>query len=222
RLERVEAADDDALAPVVGLGDRRVLEDRTRGDELAVLHVDLGDLHRHAGAEARGETGADLEPEQTAAEQRVVVAVVGHDVGHHVDDGLGEPLGLALGAEDLADAVVAERRAEIVGQIVATDDDRVGLAAELRSKPAGLRDRAERVLVERALVVEHVNQDVAHASSFLSSSHATIFSTVSLVSSSSMISPAALDGGAWKLPHWTCEPSPPTFEVSMPTSPAAF
>ena len=36
-----------------------------------------GDLHRHAGAEARGQAGADLEAEQAAAEQRVVVAVVG-------------------------------------------------------------------------------------------------------------------------------------------------
>ena len=48
------------------------------------------------------------------------------------------------------------------------------------------------------VVVERVDQDPAHASSFLSSSHATIFSTVSFVSSSSMICPASLAGGGLK------------------------
>jgi hypothetical protein len=46
--------------------------------------------------------------------------------------------------------------------------------------------------------VQRVDQDPAHASSFLSSSQATIFSTVSFVSSSSMIWPGALAGGALK------------------------
>ena len=92
-LERVEAADDDALALVAGLGDRRVAEDRALGDELAALDGDGGDLHRHARAEPRGEAGADLEAEQAAAEQRVVVAVVVHDLRHGVDDRLGEALG---------------------------------------------------------------------------------------------------------------------------------
>ena len=64
-----------AACPCSGLGDLRVLEDRALGDELAVLDVDLGDLHGHAGAQARGQAGADLEAEQAAAEQRVGVAV---------------------------------------------------------------------------------------------------------------------------------------------------
>ena len=75
-LERVEAADDDARALVARRRDRRVAEDRALGDELAALDADGRDLHRHAGVEARGEAGADLEAEQAAAEQRVVVAVV--------------------------------------------------------------------------------------------------------------------------------------------------
>src|SRR4051794_17472988 len=85
RLEGVQAADDDALALVLGARDRRVAEDRALGDELAVDHVDAGDLHRHAGVEARGEAGADLEAEQAAPEERVVMAVVGHDLRHRVD-----------------------------------------------------------------------------------------------------------------------------------------
>ena len=54
--------------------------DRALGGELAVDDVDLRDLHRHAGVQARGQAGADLEAEQAAAEQRVVVAVVVHDL----------------------------------------------------------------------------------------------------------------------------------------------
>ena len=61
------------------------------------------------------------------------------------------------------------------------------LASQIGGELRAFRDRAERVLVERAVVVQRVDQDPTHASSFLSSSHATIFSTVSLVSSSSMI-----------------------------------
>ena len=76
-VERVQAADDDArLADVVDVHDRRVLEDRPLGDELAVLGLDRGDLHGHAGVQAGGQAGADLEAEQAAAEQRVGVALV--------------------------------------------------------------------------------------------------------------------------------------------------
>ena len=42
---------------------------------------------------ARGQAGADLEPEQAAAEQRVGMAVLVDHLGHRVDHGLGEPLG---------------------------------------------------------------------------------------------------------------------------------
>ena len=147
------------VAVVLDLGDRRVAEDRALGDELAALDVDRGDLHRHAGVQARGQAGADLEAEQAAAEQRVVVAAVGDDLGHRVDDRLREALG-ALGAEDLRRAVVAERGREVVGDALA-DDDRVRLAAELGGELGALGDGAERVLVERALVVERVDQDVA-------------------------------------------------------------
>ena len=36
----------------------------------------LGDLHRHAGVEARGQPGADLEAEQAATEEGVGEALV--------------------------------------------------------------------------------------------------------------------------------------------------
>ena len=42
---------------------------------------------------ARGQAGADLEPEQSAAEQRVGVAVVVDHLGHRVDHRLREALG---------------------------------------------------------------------------------------------------------------------------------
>ena len=99
----------------------------------------------------------------------------------------------------LRGAVGAERGAQLVGQAgLVADHDRVALRAELGGEASALGDGAERVLVEGALVVERVDQDPAHASSFLSSSHATIFSTVSFVSSSSMIWPADFSGGALK------------------------
>src|SRR5919206_2171727 len=64
-LERVQPADDHAdLRAVVHVGDLRVLQDRAARDELAVLDLDLGDLHADAGVEPRGEAGADLEAEQ--------------------------------------------------------------------------------------------------------------------------------------------------------------
>src|SRR5215217_4640523 len=198
-LERVQAADNDADARlVVHVGDLRVAEDRALGDELAVLHADVGDLHADAGVQARGQAGADLEAEQAAAEQRVAEAVVRDDLRHRVDDRLREPLG-AHDAVDLARPVAAERRAQVVRQAgLVAHHDRVTLGAELGREPSTLGHRPERVLVEGALVVERVDQDPAHASSFLSSSHATIFSTVSFVSSSSMIWPADFSGGALK------------------------
>jgi hypothetical protein len=134
--------------------------DRALGGELAVLDVDLRDLHRHAGVEPRGQASADLEAEQAAAEERVVVAVVVHHLRHDVDDRLGEPLGRVLRTEDLRHAVVAERRRELVGDVA--DDDRMRLAAELTGEPGGLRDAAERVLVEGAVVVQRVRQDPTH------------------------------------------------------------
>src|SRR5919201_6830606 len=109
RLEGVEAADDDPdVGAEVDLRDRRIAEDRALGDELAAVDVDRGDLHRDAGAEARGEAGADLEAEQAAAEQRIAVAVVGDDLGHRVDHRLGQALGRPR-AIDLRRAVGAQR-----------------------------------------------------------------------------------------------------------------
>ena len=55
--------------------------------------------------------------------------------------------------------------------------------------------------------------------SLRSSSQATIFSTVSAVSSSSMIVPAAWAGGALAATHWALALSPPTLDASMSTSP---
>ena len=182
------------------VGDLRVLEDRALGDELAVPRLDLGDLHDHAGVEPRGEAGADLEAEQAAAEQQVLVPVVVRHLGHGVDHRLGEALG-TFDAEDLARAVVAELAREVVGDALA-DHDRVTLGPELAGEASALGDGAERVLVEGALVVERVDQDPAHDRSFLSSSQATICSTVSAVSSSSMILPASLAGGAAKSLQW--------------------
>src|SRR3954453_22414955 len=100
------------------------------------------------------------------------------DLGQGVGDRLGEAL-RALDAKHLGRAVGAELGGEIVRDALA-DHDRVAFRAELRGQAGALRDRAERVLVEGALVVQGVDQDPAHASSFLSSSHATIFSTVPL------------------------------------------
>src|SRR4051794_32856042 len=151
-LERVEAADDDALALVLRRRDRGVAQDRALGLELAVDDVDLRDLHRHAGVQARGEAGADLEAEQSAAEQRVVVTVLLEQVGHRVDDRLGQALG-RLDAEDLRRAVLAQRRGGLVGDALA-DDDRVAVGPELLRELGGLGDRALGVLVDLALVVE--------------------------------------------------------------------
>ena len=90
----------------------------------------------------------------------------------------------------------------VVDAMAKVMDDGVALRAELRRQPRALRDGAERVLVERAVVVQRVDEDAAHEMSFLSSSQATICSTVSLVSSSSMILPASLAGGAEKSLQW--------------------
>src|ERR1700754_1578236 len=161
-VEGVEAADDDArLADVADVGDLRVLQDRPLGDQLPVLDFDRGDLHRHAGAEARRESGADLEAEQAAAEEGVAEALLGDDLGHRVDDRLGQALGHALGPVDLGGAVDAERRAGGVGDVA--HHQRGSLAADFAGQLGGLGDRPERVLVEVALVVvEGVNQDACH------------------------------------------------------------
>src|ERR1700729_3672622 len=221
RLERVDPPDDDPeVTAILGHGDLGVLEYRALGDQLAVLCPDRDDLHRHPGVLARGQASADLEPEQPAAEQRVGMPVVVDHLGHHVDNRLGKAL-FAASAEHLGGAVGADRLAQIVGQIVAADHDGVAFAADLGCTRGALGHRPERVLVERALVMQNVDQDIRHQISFLSSSHATIFSTVSFVSSSSMICPAGLASGAWKSPHSTRDPSPPTIDASIPTSPVA-
>ena len=131
------------------------------GDELAVLGLDLGDLHRHAGALAGREAGADLEAEQTATEQRVAVTTVIDDLGHDIDHGLGETLG-ALAAEDLLGAVATQRLTQLVGQVITADHDGMTVAADLGGAGGTLRDGAERVLVEGALVVEDVGKNVSH------------------------------------------------------------
>ena len=123
--------------------------------------LDCRDLHRHARLLASGQPGADLEPEQTAAEQRVGVAVLVDHLRHRVDDRLREALG-PLGAEHLGGAVGAERLAQLVGQVVSADDDRMALAADLRGARRPFGDGAERVLVERALVMKDVGQNVCH------------------------------------------------------------
>src|SRR4051794_25281894 len=159
-LEGVEAADDDALVLVAGLGDRAVAEDRALGDELAVLDGDGGDLHGHAGVQPRGEAGADLEAEQAAAEQRVLDVVVGHDLGHGVDDRLRQAL-RPVDVEDLLRAVAAERAGEVLADVVA-EDEHVRLGPQLLGQLGGLGHRAERVLVEGALVVQGVGEDPRH------------------------------------------------------------
>ena len=200
-LERVQAPDDHADAgAVVHGGDLRVLQDRALGDELAVLDPDRRDLHAHAGVQPRGEAGADLEAEQAAAEQRVPVAAGLDRRRHRVHDRLREAL-RAFDAVDLRRAVVAELTPPDRRDALA-HDDRVALGAELGREAGALGDGAERVLVDRAVVVQRVDQNPAHDRSFLSSSHATIFSTVSLVSSSSMIWPADFAGGAANSAQW--------------------
>ena len=76
-LERVQAADDDARRPCSV--DVEIAESPRIGRSATSLPsstLTCGDLHRHAGAQARGQAGADLEAEQAAAEQRVLVAAV--------------------------------------------------------------------------------------------------------------------------------------------------
>src|SRR5262249_52698430 len=136
---------------------------------------------------------------------------------HRVDHGLREAL-RSLDVEHLGGAVGAERAGQVVGHALA-DDDRVAFGAQLGGQAGALGDRAERVLVERALVMQRVDQNPTHPSQFLASSHATICSTVSLVSSSSMIRPAAFSGGAAKSEQWARAWSKPTRSPSMPTSP---
>src|SRR5439155_14423890 len=151
---------------------------------------------------------------------RVVVVVVCDQLRHDVDHGLRETLG-PLRAPDLRRAVLAERLREIVGDLLA-DDDRVRVGADVFRSLGGLGHRPERVLVELALVVEYVGEDPAHPSNFLSSSQATIFSTVSPVSSSSMISPACFSGGGLISSTVVREPCSPTRSAATSTSPIPF
>src|SRR4051794_11632590 len=168
-LERVEAADDHAdPRGVVHVGDLGVLQDRSLRDEPApasacglvtasLVDADVGDLHAHARVEPRAQARADLEPEQAAAEQRVVVAALADHLRHRVDDGLREPLG-ALDPEDLRRAVRAERGAQVVREAGAlAEHERVALRAELPRQARALGDRSERVVVEGAVVVQRVD-----------------------------------------------------------------
>src|SRR5215208_112590 len=161
-LERVQAADDHPeVALVARLGDRGVLEDRALGDQLATVDLDRGDLHGDAGLHAGGQAGPDLEAEQPAAEQRVALTVVGDDLRHRVDDRLGQALG-SPDPEGLGGSVGTQLGDQLVGEVVAAEDERVGLAAGLAGHAGGLGDRAQGVLVEGALVVQDVDQDVGH------------------------------------------------------------
>src|SRR3954463_3795829 len=223
RLEGVQAPDDDAALAVARRRDRRVAQDRALGEQLAALDPHARDLHRHACVQPRREAGADLEAEQAAAEQGVPVAAVVHDLRHRVDHRLRQALG-PLRAVDLRGPVAAQGAAEVVAQVVAAEHEHVALATELAGEARALGDGAEGVLVELALVVEGVDEDVvlSHAYiSFLSSSQARIFSTVSFVSSSSMIVPPPFSGGDLNSPHTTREPASPTRSDSMPMSPIA-
>ena len=122
---------------------------------------------------------------------------------------MGQALRHVLRAVDLGDSVVAESLSTFVRDV--TDDHCGRFGTEFGCQLGGLRKRAERVLVEVALIVmQGVNQNAGHQISFLSSSQATIFSTVSLVSSSSMISPASFAGGGFSATTVVCEPASPT------------
>ena len=79
--------------------------------------------------------------------------------------GWARPFG-TLGNEHLLGAVVAERGRELLRDALA-DEDRVRLAAELGRQLGALGDGAERVLVDRAVVVQRVDQDVRHFSFLL-------------------------------------------------------
>jgi len=93
------------------------------------------------GVEARGQPGADLEAEQAAAEERVAEALVGDDLGHRIDDRLGQALGHALGPVDLGRAPVAERGAGVVGDIA--DNQCGGLATDFTGQLGRLGDSSE-------------------------------------------------------------------------------
>jgi hypothetical protein len=141
-LEGVQPPDDDAdVGAVFDFRDRRVAEDRSLGDQLSVLRTNAGDLHHHPGAEPCGQACADLEAEQAAAEERVGVAAVGDRLRHRVDQRLREPLG-TLGDEHLLRAVVAQRRRQVLGDVLA-QQDRVRLAAQLAGELRALGDGAE-------------------------------------------------------------------------------
>ena len=106
----------------------------------------------------------------------------------HDDDGEfnKNSLGAISEAAKLAGEIGGDAAALVVGDV--SDDAAAALG----------NHGAKRVLVERPVVVQRVDQDGTHASSFLSSSHDTICSTVSFVSSSSMILPGSFAAGALK------------------------
>ena len=136
-------------------------------------------------------------------------------------------------------APYAQPGRRVVGDV--PDHHDPGVASDLGGQLRRLGDGAQRVLVEAVLVVvEGVDQNPRHLSTCLarratrfralrrllrsisSSSQATIFSTVSEVSSSSMISPACFSGGGLIASTWVFEPASPTSGVSIPTSPVAL
>ena len=120
------------------LQDSMISESRYTGD----LGVIIGRLNAFDANEVDGasaevvDVDIDLSEWSTKArmvtrgEQRVLEAVVGDDLRHRVDDGLGEALG-AAGAEDLRGAERPERAAELVAEVVPAEDERVALAADL-------------------------------------------------------------------------------------------
>ena len=95
--------------------------------------------------------------EEPAAEERAGETALAHQPGHRVDDRLRDPGGTA-GSVDARGPVAAERGA----RRLPTDHRGVRLTAELAREPRALRQRAERALVELAVVVEDVDEDVGH------------------------------------------------------------
>ena len=59
-------------------------------------------------------------------------------------------------------AKMVQRGADVVAQVVAADDDRVALAADLGGQARAFGDGADRVLVDGALVVQGIDQDIGH------------------------------------------------------------
>ena len=89
----------------------------------------LRDFDGDAAADAGREACTDLEAEQAAAEEHVVVALGVDERRDAVDGGGGDALG-GVDGPDLRGADGAEPAARESGDVGA-DEDRVGLAAEL-------------------------------------------------------------------------------------------